>query len=1060
MRTPGIFLFAGAVTLGLAACNGDGPPRPLSLDQAQKVAAQFQSDSFIPPPRTIDDITAILDQQSADTAQIDADKKAADAQPPAGAAPKDLFAFYFTRSQHAEHLGRYQQQVTDLQEALRLGQSLKADIELVTRDLMRAQFLIGNFAAALDAAKLSQASIPPQNMGAPIASWAALAINYALLGDMADADNAIAKAQAQLQSLNTPNGTYAQITVRTRYGAGLEAGVLSAQATVATAHGNYREAELDFKQALPLIDTSLHQVDTNRGTVDSTSSMGGPTRESVESQQTRIMLALASNLQTEGKLLEAEVYTRQALMLLLQRRSRYSPETMAAVVGLVSILNEQGRYGDAEKLGQIAVSTYETLGAGEGSWALAQARSLVAGAQAAQGRWSDAAASVAKLEQVLGSDPAGRDKFIASNLIVGVVDLNTGHAAEAQAIFARVLARRTQSLGPNAPGTAEAQGLLAMATAQSGASSAALAAFDKAMPGLLRSNDEASDAEIETVAHDRIVREVIDADMTALANAGGSGNAEKAFSLVDAAHGQSTQRALSSSSARATTTDPALADLIRRYQDAQLHLASLQDSLADDLAAPAAQQDASIIQSLQSQSDTLKRAVTTIHQEIAQRFPGYERLINPPPPNFADVQQSLQTGEALIATHVTKDRVYVWAVPKSGPPAFAVASIAQPDLVRMVSDLRHALDPGGIATIGDIPPYDVALAYRLYTALLQPVAAGWRGAKTLIIVPDGALAQIPFDLLVTAPAVASDGPGQAIFAGYQHVPFLIRQAAVTELPSIGALTTLRALPPGDPDRRAFVGFGDPWFNAQEAAAARASAAPQVAALQSRGIRLRAVPSTEKLETADLGVLPRLPDTADEVREVASTLKADPQTDVFLGAEASEHRVTSMRLDDRRVLMFATHGLVPGDLDGLTQPALALTAPTISGDGGDGLLTMDRILGLKLDADWVVLSACNTAAGDGKGADAISGLGRAFFYAGARALLVSNWPVETTSARLLTTGTFRHQTADRAMTRAEALRQAELDLIDGPGYSSDGRPVFSYAHPIFWAPFSLVGDGGN
>jgi len=109
----------------------------------------------------------------------------------------------------------------------------------------------------------------------------------------------------------------------------------------------------------------------------------------------------------------------------------------------------------------------------------------------------------------------------------------------------------------------------------------------------------------------------------------------------------------------------------------------------------------------------------------------------------------------------------------------------------------------------------------------------------------------------------------------------------------------------------------------------------------------------------------------------------------------------------------------------------------------------------------VLSACNTAAGDGAGAEAVSGLGRAFFYAGARALLVSNWPVETSSARRLTTDLFRRQAEHPTLSRAEALRQAELGLIDSDGMVDPAtkKVAFSYAHPIFWAPFSLVGDGG-
>src|SRR6185295_2886381 len=118
---------------------------------------------------------------------------------------------------------------------------------------------------------------------------------------------------------------------------------------------------------------------------------------------------------------------------------------------------------------------------------------------------------------------------------------------------------------------------------------------------------------------------------------------------------------------------------------------------------------------------------------------------------------------------------------------------------------------------------------------------------------------------------------------------------------------------------------------------------------------------------------------------------------------------------------ATHGLVPGDLNGLTQPALALSSPDVVGGTDDGLLTMEEILALKLDADWVVLSACNTAAGEGAGAEAVSGLGRAFFYAGARALLVTYWPVETTSARGLSTTLFKRQSESRELSRAGALR---------------------------------------
>ena len=127
----------------------------------------------------------------------------------------------------------------------------------------------------------------------------------------------------------------------------------------------------------------------------------------------------------------------------------------------------------------------------------------------------------------------------------------------------------------------------------------------------------------------------------------------------------------------------------------------------------------------------------------------------------------------------------------------------------------------------------------------------------------------------------------------------------------------------------------------------------------------------------------------------------------------------------------------------------------------GLLTMEEILALKLDADWVVLSACNTGAAAGAGAEAASGLGRAFFYAGTRAVLVTNWSVHSASARELVTDLFRRQAANPGISRAEALRQAAMAVQDGPGFAdAEGKTMFTYAHPLFWAPYSIIGDGGG
>jgi len=331
------------------------------------------------------------------------------------------------------------------------------------------------------------------------------------------------------------------------------------------------------------------------------------------------------------------------------------------------------------------------------------------------------------------------------------------------------------------------------------------------------------------------------------------------------------------------------------------------------------------------------------------------------------------------------------------------------------------------------------------------------------VVTNGALGLLPLSLLPTAP-VELKADGGPPFANYRAVPWLARTHAVTMIPSASALLTLRHLPPGSDKRERMIGFGDPYFNAQQATETiKPDAKTQVAEATMRGIPLgrRAAPQTQGVDSAELSLLPRLPDTAAELKSIAIAMQADPSKVLHLGKDANEREVKTSPLNKYRVVVFATHGLVPGELNGLTQPALALTAPDVADVDGDGLLTMEEILSLKLDADWVVLSACNTGTGAGAGAEAASGLGRAFFYAGTRALLVTNWSVHSESARELVSDLFRRQAADPKLTRGEALRQAMMALLDGKGFAdAQGKTLFTYGHPLFWAPYTIIGDGGS
>ena len=417
---------------------------------------------------------------------------------------------------------------------------------------------------------------------------------------------------------------------------------------------------------------------------------------------------------------------------------------------------------------------------------------------------------------------------------------------------------------------------------------------------------------------------------------------------------------------------------------------------------------------------------------LQAEFPRYAGLVAARPLALKELSGLMRPGEALLSILATRNATYVFLL-RDGKVTAHRAAIGYPALDKSVRDLRTGLDLAD----GQLRDFDVVASHKLYTELIAPVSAPLTGATHLIVVPTGPLLSLPLGLLVTKPAPQPQAAATPEKKDYRQVAFLGKQMPISVLPSLGSLKSLRAVAGRSKAAQPFIGFGDPAFGGAPGDTRNLAALAKLCR-ESGGVDVELVRG-----------LPRLRESAGELRQIAQTLKA-PESDVILGAQATEKRVRSTDLSQYRVVAFATHGLLPGELKCKGEPALALTPPAKGSADEDGLLDAGEVAQLKLDADWVVLSACNTAAPDGGlGGQSLSGLARAFFYAGARSLLVSHWAVASQPTVILTTTLFEAYTRDGALGRAAALRAAQAKLQGDPATS----------HPAFWAPFVLVGDGG-
>src|SRR2546426_4786818 len=372
-------------------------------------------------------------------------------------------------------------------------------------------------------------------------------------------------------------------------------------------------------------------------------------------------------------MLEGEKEARAALLNALARRGRYSVQAAGNVRMLAGVILEQGRYKEAETLARAAIEIYEKVGAGDDSLALAFSRSQLGNTLVGQGRWAEAVAVYDAARIALASSEAYA-AYVGNNLGYGVALLRTGRPDQAIKIFSAALERNQRLLGDKDRSTATARALKAMAEAARGEQAVALREFSDAVPVLLARSVDADDETSSRPARDQRLGMILAAYIGLLADVRGTSlerdagidAAAEAFRLADVARGQSVQRALDAGAARAAAKTPALADLVRREQDAKKQVSALLGVLAEALSQPTDRQDARTIAALREQIDALKRARVSLLEQIDKEFPAYAQLINPPPATVEQARRALRPGESLIATFVTAERTFVWAPEELG----------------------------------------------------------------------------------------------------------------------------------------------------------------------------------------------------------------------------------------------------------------------------------------------------------------------------------------------------------------------------------------------------------
>ena len=596
---------------------------------------------------------------------------------------------------------------------------------------------------------------------------------------------------------------------------------------------------------------------------------------------------------------------------------------------------------------------------------------------------------------------------------LGTIYLYQGRLADAETFLRRSIEIRQARLGPKHPSMSSAVYSLAALYQTQGRTAAALQVIRELGQGGVA----------ESRMHVLILRDAVNSAIVAKPDA-----LSESYQVIQRMWSSAASAAIAQLSARFAAGDSELARLIRQDQDLATENPVLDKILVEASAKEPVNRDAANEQRIRDRLQKIASDRKQVQEAVRDRFPNFAALYQPPSLSIADTQALISEDEAVIFLDIA-EHSYAWIVTNDHPDWLEL-DVSAKQIEAEVKTLRLSL------TNTNEVPFDAQTAYALYKSTLGVFADKLASKKRLSIVTNGALTSIPLQLLVTQDPTSKP---------LKDVDWLVRSYAITVLPSVASLKTLRQVSSISSATKPMIAFADPVFSKSAKFEAKQQVALRGLASFAKGTQIDTLSLAEHL--------PQIPGTRDEVEGIAKVLGVTPGN-LIMGLDATETAVKTAKLDQYRIVYFATHGLVAGALENFAkakiEPSLAFTMPDKPTEIDDGLLSASEVAQLKLNADWVVLSACNTAAEEKPGAEALSGLARAFFYAGARSLLVSHWDVDDQATVELMTRLFQLTKKNPKLSHAEALQQSMLAMIDNAATDED-------AHPRLWAPFVVVGE---